>query len=107
MLCTTAAQSVSKNITCTSVRMRGVSALITARASRGKGREGKLACPKFFQLRQHCGGDFLRRHRFHAAKIDRALAQKTGAAFHVMTDDDMIAAERAGEPMLGRAKDGD
>ena len=35
------------------------------------------------------GGDFGDGHRFHAAKIDRAFAQETGAAFDLMTNDVM------------------
>src|SRR5947209_8480248 len=43
----------------------------------------------------------------HAAKVDRAFAQKTGTTFDVMTKDDVAVAERAREYWFGRAKHGD
>src|SRR5438477_3200797 len=51
--------------------------------------------------------DFLHRHCFHAAEIDRALAQGTGTALDLVTKDLMPGAERAGEPWFGRTKDRD
>src|SRR5947208_947722 len=90
MLDTTPPQSVSKNITCTSVRIDGRSKVIIWRLSR-----------TLLQDRQHSIGHFPRRYSFHTPKINRAFAQETRTAFHVMPDDDMPVPERAGEARLG------
>ena len=59
------------------------------------------------QNRQHCIHDFLSANFFHAAKIDWAFAEKTGAAFDVMSQDDVTIAERPSQSRFSGAKDGD
>ena len=52
-------------------------------------------------------GDLLRADGFHAAEIDRTFAEKTGAAFDVMSQNNMPVAEWSGQARFGRAKNCD
>lgn len=56
---------------------------------------------------EYCIGDFVGANRFHAAKIDWALAKKTGAALDVVPQDNVAVAERSGQARFRRSKDGD
>ena len=59
-----------------------------------------------FQERGNGVGDFVDRDRFHASEIDRAFAQKAGAAFHLMSNNAMPGPERTGKAWFGRSEEG-
>ena len=50
--------------------------------------------------------DFLNAHGFHAAKVERAFTQKTGAAFDLVPNDPIPLPERASQAWFRRAKYG-
>src|SRR6266571_7596898 len=58
----------------------------------------------YSQDRHHSRDHFLDTDRFHAAKINRAFAQETGTAFHLVTQHDMTISERSRQARLGRAE---
>src|SRR6266513_931153 len=133
MLCTTPPQSVSKNITCSSMRIRGAGSLTFPQSFRKRFEiNGKRNCSggcashrSFGSGGWHnrlyiCGASapclqerhyrlsyFFDRHGFHTSKIDWALAQKTGAALHLMAQDNVTVSERSGQPRFGGSEDGD
>src|SRR3977135_2387580 len=123
MLWTTAAQSVSKNITCTSVRMRGAFSFnIRKHPSSEDGgwkiENGGLILERGWiamragsfppvKLRGNSGGDFFHVDGFHAAEIDGALAQETGTAFDLMPKNVVPTSQGSGQPRFSRAKDRD
>src|SRR2546423_5233338 len=123
MLWTTAAQSVSKNITCTSVRTRGaLSFNIRKHPSSEDGvwkiENGELILGRGWialspgslpavELRGNSGHDFFDADCLHAAKIDGAFAEETGTAFDLMPKDAVTRSQRPGQPRLGRAEDRD
>src|SRR5216117_2330788 len=87
MLDTTPPQSVSKNITCTSVRIRGA-AIVSFEVS---------DLTFLAQNRQHCISHFLRPDGLHAAEIDWTFAEETGAAFDMVSQDNVAISERTGQ----------
>src|SRR4051812_31153901 len=110
MLCTTAAQSVSKNITCTSVRMRGVLSFGMRKSQAGRIPSAMQLSPRLCvarraalqgQLRENCCRHFLRSDRFHAAEVDRTLAQEAGTAFDMVTNDGVPGSDRARQARFG------
>src|ERR1700682_3306225 len=108
MLCTTPPQSVSKNMTRTSVRMRGALAesmgsnhsvsLPEINANRPMQQCGRgLSAPiNLSQDRQRGFDYFLHTHLFHAAEIDRAFAQEAGTALNLMSQNNVPFAKWPG-----------
>src|SRR5438128_965366 len=117
---TTPPESVSKNITWTSVWMRGTLEFTTAETTtkttkHTKGTEvnsNYLRALRVLRVdritssqdRHHSRDHFLDTDRFHAAKINRAFAQETGTAFHLVTQHAMTLSERSGRARPGRAE---
>src|SRR6266699_3854738 len=97
MLDTTPPQSVSKNITCTSVRIRGA-AIVSFEVS---------DLTFLAQNRHHGTRHFLRPDGLHAAEIDWAFAEETGAGFDMLSQDNVAISERTGQARLSRAKNSD
>jgi hypothetical protein len=63
---------------------------------------------KFFaQNRKHCVSRFLGADRLHAAEINWAFTEKTGAAFDMMPKDYVAVSERPSQTRLGGTKNGD
>lgn len=56
------------------------------------------------QNRQHSASYFLCGDSFHAAEINWAFAEKTWAAFDVVSQDSVTVTERPGQTWLGRTK---
>src|SRR5438105_4600465 len=109
MLWTTAAQSVSKNITCTSVRIRGafsfsIGSPSVFRLGRAAGRPRSLP---LIELRRNSADNFFDIDGIHAAEIDRAFPEKTGTALDLMADDIVSATERTGEARFGGTENRD
>src|SRR6266566_7849680 len=59
------------------------------------------------QNRKHCIGRFLGADRLHAAEINWAFAEKTGATFDMMSKDNVAVAERPGQARLSGTKNSD
>ena len=57
--------------------------------------------------RQHSTRDFVGADGFHAAEIDWTFAEKTGAAFDMMSQNNVPVAEWSGQARFGRAENGD
>src|SRR6478752_6499060 len=108
MLWTTAAQSVSKNITCTSVRIRGawVFNIGEAQFPNGGGTQRNSAARRLLvvQLRRDRCDNFSHADRFHTPKIDWAFPQKAGTAFDLMANDAMARSQWSGKAGLRRAE---
>src|SRR6476469_3624109 len=108
MLCTTAAQSVSKNITCTSVRIRGAWAFNIGEAQflNGGGTQSNSNARPLpsIQLSRDSGDHFFDFDSFHAPKINRAFPQETRTAFDLVANDVMAQAQRTSEPRFGRSE---
>ena len=56
------------------------------------------------QNRQDLIDYFLDLHCFHATEIDWAFPEEARAAFDVMSQNNVVIAQRSGETRLGRAK---
>src|SRR6476619_2117269 len=108
MLWTTAAKSVSKNITCTSVQIRGAWAFNIGEAQFPNGggtqRNSAARCLSAIQLSCDRRNNFVDADSLHATKINRAFAKKAGTAFDLMPKNVMARSQRSGKARFRRTK---